>query len=253
MTIDGDRQVGIGTEGEVFTDFQVEINNINQDNGLLIDVEGAGALGLEIMATDPNGVGAQINATDAGVVVGNNFAPITGVEISAQAVGVLLDDGFGAPAVGVAMEDNDIGLLIENAGTASIDAEGDVFLNDNWAGDNYLNTNGSSGNTRIGGGAPGIPADTRLIVDNVIDVAGHLLTTAMVNQLIASNGNNWSCGPVLLDLVTLDTFVCNTGNTANAGSTAHVVIGTSATFDSWSTGSFGTIIGSLAGISGNKS
>lgn len=198
MTMDGNNQtLGIGTTPS--GTYQTEIQNNLAAHGLSVTTTNANGFGIASFATSPGGIGVAVNAADAGVVIGTSTAPINGVEIDAQAVGVLIPGtGFSTPAVGVSMDGiPSTSLLITNGNTA-IDAEGDSYL---W-GDVYIQDNGtgfgSNNSTRVrirGGSAQGTnnifliqnnanrdivrvdesPAGTGRLIVGANNIDGHLL------------------------------------------------------------------------------
>ncbi|RPI69568.1 MAG: hypothetical protein EHM43_01420 [Ignavibacteriae bacterium] len=182
MTIGTDRRIGIGTEGATTADYQMEIRNISSTNGLMIAASGAGS------------IGASIDAVDVGVAIGANTMPVSGIEIDASGVGILLNANMTPSAVGVSMDGTTTGLIIQNA-TTSIDAEGDVYINDNYGGNSsvLINTNGTTGPIQL---ADGVGAGSRVGV-GMAPVGGRLLTvngTAQTNLVATPNVRLLSLG-----------------------------------------------------------
>jgi|GEM_PF-2608903 len=145
MTMSGaDQTLGIGALPS--GTFQVEVTNNAALNGLGVQTTAANGVGLSAFATNPGGVAITADAADAGVVVGSFASPINGAEISATGIGVLIPGISGStPTIGISMDNvSNTSLLITNGATA-IDAEGDVYINDNYSGNVEINAQATSG------------------------------------------------------------------------------------------------------------
>ncbi|MBZ0193877.1 MAG: hypothetical protein K8G78_02150 [Deltaproteobacteria bacterium] len=145
MTMSGtDQTLGIGALPT--GTFQVEVTNNVASNGLGVQTTAANGVGLSAFALNSGGVAITADASDAGVVVGSVTSPINGAEISATGIGVLIPGISGStPTIGISMDNvSNTSLLITNGATA-IDAEGDVYINDNYFGNVEINAQTTSG------------------------------------------------------------------------------------------------------------
>ncbi len=138
MILDGNGLLGVGTNpsGLYLVEF-IDYSGIY--NGLYTEATGGGLLGLRSVSNAANGVaigaeaigtggiGIASDATDYGLVIGNNTAPVTGIDIDATGVGILVDPSA-TMITGISVDDAAVGLQITST-TTSIDADGDAYLN----------------------------------------------------------------------------------------------------------------------------
>ncbi|MBI2794795.1 MAG: hypothetical protein HYX66_09135 [Ignavibacteria bacterium] len=127
---------------------------------------------LSVLQSGPGGTGITVQAGDVGIGIGQYVAPINGLEIDAQGVGILIKKWGTAPAVGISMDGSTTGLLIENStfgvavegsttglyirnASTSIDAAGSVEINNGYSAPVNINTAGSTGTVTIGNASAG--------------------------------------------------------------------------------------------------
>lgn len=156
----------------------------------------AGTYGAVVYNPDAAGVGAvissafeglRIDAPDAGIIIGTNTAPNTGIDVRATTAGILVGGALGTPIVGVNVNATATAFQATNA-TTSFDGDGNTLLGDD-NGDSHTivgsfdvnATPGQTAATTIGqttdGGAIILAANNDITVD----------VGATTNNLILNN------------------------------------------------------------------
>lgn len=156
MTMDGNNQnLGIGTAPAA--NYRTAID-ASVTNGLSVTTNAAAGIGIASFATAAGGIGISSDAADVGVIVGANTAPVSGIEVDATGVGILLNPSLGLMPVGINMDGVTNGLQIFNSTTAMW-TEGDVFMNDNYNANINMITGSSTGLLTIGANNAGNGTD----------------------------------------------------------------------------------------------
>jgi hypothetical protein len=127
MILDDQGRLGLGVTPA--SSYLAEIADTTSTfDGLFVFTSKTDGVGISAVSYHTGGIGISSDATDVGLVIGVNTTPTNGIEIDADAVGVLINGtSGGAPAVGINMSGSTTGLQILNSETA-LDVDGHSYL-----------------------------------------------------------------------------------------------------------------------------
>lgn len=177
------------------------INTTYNNIGAYLRAGGTSSAALVLESTNS---GAVIDASAAGLIIGETTTPVNGIELGATGFGVLIGGGaFTAPTTGISIDATTMGVNVQNA-TTSFSGDGNTIFGDTdtdtheFVGALTVNGGANTGTTVIGNTAAGGSVQILAANDVTINVGAptndlvlnNILVDNTLNQVLTLTGFN---------------------------------------------------------------